>query len=102
MLGCLLLSVKALLQSPKQVKILPDPLASEMMPVVRGSLDAAINALASCSRIEERAKRTSGVGPTRVCVTGGQSAAFMGCLVRWCRNAHCKRVTWRSGANPVK
>jgi hypothetical protein len=58
----------------KQVRILPDPLASEMVPVVRGSLDAAINVLASCSRIEERAKRTSSVGPTRVCVTAGETA----------------------------
>ena len=56
----------------KQVRILPDPLASEMVPVVRGSLDAAINVLASCSRIEERAKRTSSVGPTRACVTAGE------------------------------
>ena len=58
----------------QQVRILPDPLASEMMPVVRGSLDEAINVLASCSRIEERAKRTSSVGPTRVCVTAGETA----------------------------
>jgi hypothetical protein len=58
-----------------QVRILPEPLASEkLMPVVRGSLDEAINVLASCSRIEERAKRTSGVGPTRVCVTAGETA----------------------------
>ena len=47
------------------------------MLVVRGSWDATINVLASCSRIEERAKRTSSVGPTRVCVTGGESAAFL-------------------------
>jgi hypothetical protein len=45
-----------------------------LVPVVRGSLDAAINVLASCSRIEERAKRTSSVGPTRVCVTAGETA----------------------------
>lgn len=59
----------------EQVRILPDPLASErLVPVVRGSLDAAINVLASCSRIEGRAKRTSSVGPTRACVTAGETA----------------------------
>jgi hypothetical protein len=68
------LVVTATADSSSQVQILPDPLASEMMPVVRGSLDEAINVLASCSRIEERAKRTSSVGPTRVCVTAGETA----------------------------
>jgi hypothetical protein len=61
----------------KQVQFLPDSLASEKSsPVVRGSHDDAINVLASCSRIEERVKRTSSVGPTRVCVTAGETAVF--------------------------
>ncbi len=60
-----------------QARSLPEPLASErLVPVVRGSLDAAINVLASCPRREGPAKRTSGVGSTRVCVTGGESAAI--------------------------
>ena len=59
------------------VRFRPASLASErLLPVVRGSLDAAINVLASCPRSEGPAKRTSGVGPTRVCVTGGESAAL--------------------------
>ena len=59
----------------ERVRFPPDSLASgRLMPVARGSLDEAINVLASCSRIEERAKRTSGVGPTRVCVTAGETA----------------------------
>jgi hypothetical protein len=59
----------------QQVRILPEPLASErLLPVVRGSCDDTINVLASCSRIEGRAKRTSSVGPTRVCVTAGETA----------------------------
>jgi hypothetical protein len=63
--------------SGEQVQILPDPLASEkLVPVARRLYDDTADVLASCSRIEERAKRTSSVGPTRVCVTGGQSAAF--------------------------
>jgi hypothetical protein len=53
-----------------QVQILPCPLESGIVvPVVRGSHDDAINVLASGPRIEGRAKRTSSVGPTRVCVT---------------------------------
>jgi len=59
-------------------------LASErLVPVVRGSCDDTINVLASCSRIEGRAKRTSSVGPTRVCVTAGETAI----------------LAWRHGGN---
>ena len=68
----------ALARCCEQVQILPEPLASEkLMPVVRGSHDDAINVLASRSRIEERAKRTSSVGPTRVCVTAGEYGIFL-------------------------
>jgi len=93
------------------VRFRPASLASErLMPVVRGSCDDTINVLASCPRIEGPAKRTSGVGSTRVCVTGGESAAFgfVAELVDarrqagrcWCESSrdHCQRESVYRGS----
>jgi hypothetical protein len=57
------------------------------------SVPQSVN-LRSCPRREGRAKRTSGVGPTRVCVTGGESAAF-GPVAECRREATSRKVLVR-------